>query len=550
MEHSRLADARNSSPRWWRGGLIGLALLAVSTLAAETPATLVATAKKASDKLPWRVEARVVDEGGEMKISGIVFDQDFDLTIETAGGVKRQIVLGEKAWLSNDGGANWAEGKADDRRFYYLAHTPIRFAGAEKIPPFEVVGTEKEGEESLLHLRFKDSQKVVYEGDRPNTWILLKDGKPSTVRRYHGPAGFENHYVTTRVEYLPVTTAPAVLPPPGNPEAAAAAPGPEALLMAAMKKMSAGTWSVKGTATYKKTIKIHGLLAGEDFDLTMDPGSKPGVPLRGIVIGDKAWVCSDGKTWHAGSPDDRLLYNLTHTPIMSGRMEPTFVKMGTEERDGATWLHLQLKVPEEKVDPKALPQYWLVLDAQGAPLYIGHAEIPTVNRGTTKVTMCAFDYAPANEEIAPPRAAETGTDAPGPPLDEEIHGFNEIETHKSDWAKRVVRVSLNPKLLQSEEIGRNAYRAMLKDTATPLPAYGQVDFPHGGLVELGFLKKTVSGAHNWSELEKMGALGRTEGAPVSFYLQVIPIGARPAARCIALGSKLVREAKGKVSYSW
>ncbi len=164
--------------------------------------------------------------------------------------------------------------------------------------------------------------------------------------------------------------------------------------------------------------------------------------------------------------------------------------------------------------------------------------------------MCSFDYAPANEKIAPPSGVETASDAPGPPVDEEIHGFNEIEAHKFDWAGKVVRVSLSPKLLQSEEIGRDVYRAMLKDTATPLPAYGLVEFPHGGLVELGFLKKTVPGAHNWSELEEMGALGRTEGEPVSLYLQVVPIGEKPAARCIAVGSKLVRDASGKVSYSW
>ncbi len=111
----------------------------------------------------------------------------------------------------------------------------------------------------------------------------------------------------------------------------------------------------------------------------MDPGSKPGVPLRGIVIGDKAWVCNDGKTWHAGTADDRFLYNLAHTPIMSGRTVPAFEKVGSEERDGATWLHLRLKVPEKDIDPKSLPQYWLVLDKKGAPLYIGRAEMPMVN---------------------------------------------------------------------------------------------------------------------------------------------------------------------------
>src|SRR6266481_6578852 len=53
---------------------------------------------------------------------------------------------------------------------------------------------------------------------------------------------------------------------------------PDALLSAAMKKMGTGVWSVDGTVTVKKTIKLHGLLSGEDFDLTMEPGVKPNAP--------------------------------------------------------------------------------------------------------------------------------------------------------------------------------------------------------------------------------------------------------------------------------
>jgi hypothetical protein len=177
--------------------------------------------------------------------------------------------------------------------------------------------------------------------------------------------------------------------------------------------------------------------------------------------------------------------------------------------------------------------------------------MPMFTRGSTDITHCSFDYAPATKKITPPAGSEAKEQtALGPPIDEEIHGFNEIETNKFKWAGKVVRVSLSPKLLQSEEIGRDAYRAMLKDTATPQPSYGLVEFPNGGLVELGFLKKTVSGAHNWSKLEEMGALGRTDGEPVSFYVQVVPIGQRPAARSIAVGSKVIRGADGAVSYSW
>jgi tetratricopeptide (TPR) repeat protein len=316
---------------------------------------------------------------------------------------------------------------------------------------------------------------------------------------------------------------------------------PDALLSAAMKNMETGVWSVNGTVTAKKTIKLHGLLSGEDFDLSMEPGMKPGTPLRGIVIKDKAWVCSDGETWHAGSPDDRLLYNWAHVPIMADRQLPPFERVGSEQRNGQTWLHVRLKVPEKKVNPKELPQYWLVLDSQGKAQYVGHTEMPMFSQARNEVMYCSFDYALAKDKISPPPL--------GPPVDDKTHGFSDIEQHKFDWKGKIVRIEVTPKILGSEQIREDTYRAFLKDTTTP-NHYGIVEFPHNALVKLGFLKKTVSGRHSWEELEKMGVLGRTEGEPVSFYVEVIPIGEKPAARTVAIGAKLVRDADGSVSYTW
>jgi hypothetical protein len=316
---------------------------------------------------------------------------------------------------------------------------------------------------------------------------------------------------------------------------------PDALLAAAMKNMETGVWSVNGTVTAKKPIKMRGLLSGKDFDLTMEPGAKPDVPMRGIMIKDKAWVCSDGETWHAGNPNDRVFYNWAHTPIMRDPQLPSFEKVGAEERNGRSMTHLRLKVPEKDINPKELPQYWIVLDSQGKAQYIGHAEMPLFSQASNSVLYSSLDYAPSKDRIAPPPL--------GSALDDQVHGFNDIEQHKFDWKGKILRVSVSPKLLQSEQIAEDTYRALLKDT-TPSSAYGMVEFPHDALVKLGFLKKTVSGAHGWQELEKMGVLGRTEGEPVSFYVQVIPIGKQPAARTVAVGATLNREADGSISYTW
>ena len=313
------------------------------------------------------------------------------------------------------------------------------------------------------------------------------------------------------------------------------------LVNAAMKNMENGVWSVNGSVTSKGTIKLRGLLAGEDFDLTMEPGMKPNTPLRGIAIKNKAWVCSDGATWHAGQSDDRLLYNWAHVPIMADRKLPPFEKVRSEQRNGQTWLHVRLKLPEKKINPKELPQYWLVLDSHGQVQYIGHTEMPIFSQARNEVMYCSLDYAPAKEKIEPPPL--------GLPIDEKAYGFNDIEQHKSDWKGKIVRIEVTPKILGSEQIGEDAYRAFLKDTATP-NHYGIVEFPHDALVRLGFLKKTVGGRHALEDLEKMGVLGRSEGRPVSFYVQVIPIGEKPAARTVAIGAKLVRDPDGGVSYTW
>lgn len=333
------------------------------------------------------------------------------------------------------------------------------------------------------------------------------------------------------------TNAPSASAKPQKKSPASSHENAAPLVKAAMTNMETGVWSVKGSITLEKTIKLHGLLSGEDYDLTMEPRG-----MRGIGIKEKAWVCSDRETWHAGSSDDRLPYDWVHTPIMArGIIEMPFEKVGTEQRNGQTWLHVRLKVPEKNIAAKELPQYWLVLDSNGQAQYISHVEMPLISQAAKAVLYGSFDYAPSNEKIAPPPL--------GAPVDDKTYGFNDIEQHKFDWKGKVIRLQVTPKILESKQIAEDTYRAFLKDTATP-NHYGVVEFPHDGLVKLGFLKKTVSGAHTTEDLEKMGALGRAEGDPVSFYVQVIPIGEKPAARTIAVGAKLVREADGTPSYTW
>ena len=131
-----------------------------ATSGQEKPEAVLSAAKKFADAKAWSVQAHLNAEK-DMKISGIIFGKDFDLTIETVDGTRRQIALGDKGWSSDDGGKTWKENKEIDRRFYYLMHTPIKYSADEKIPPFATVGTEKLGDESLLHIRFIAPDKIT-----------------------------------------------------------------------------------------------------------------------------------------------------------------------------------------------------------------------------------------------------------------------------------------------------------------------------------------------------------------------------------------------------
>jgi hypothetical protein len=61
----------------------------------EKPEAILAAAKKASETRAWRVDARIEGDK-QMNISGIVAGNDFDLTVETVDGTKRQITLAKK----------------------------------------------------------------------------------------------------------------------------------------------------------------------------------------------------------------------------------------------------------------------------------------------------------------------------------------------------------------------------------------------------------------------------------------------------------------------
>jgi hypothetical protein len=175
---------------------------------------------------------------------------------------------------------------------------------------------------------------------------------------------------------------------------------PTAKLITALEELnSGGPIEVRATISYKQSIRVQGIIVGEDFDITWK--AEDGSITRQIALGENAWATYDGKKWKTVASDDRLVYNLVRSPIRvtDSKAESVFEAVGTEQSNGETWLHIRLSAPEKGV---SVPEYWLALDAGGQPIsvrrFVGDE---TVGNG---VCRCEADYAPAKAgtTIKPP----------------------------------------------------------------------------------------------------------------------------------------------------
>jgi hypothetical protein len=361
--------------RSWR------ALLAVSVLSSSLPALalepqeMLHLAKKNMQDRTWKVEVQVVGEHS-MKVAGLIHDNDFDLTVKTQTGESRQIVIGQKCWMSMDRGKTWQAKPGPDRRFYYLTHAPINYRADEKIPPFEKLDRDGDKIPGTTHIRLINEAPVTYEGDRANLWIKVReDGTPDVLLRSFGPLVFANDYVTANVHYS-AADEEKIIAPPGNPAAVPAVNPADEMLLAALQRMEQGLWEVDCKAEFKKKARARGLLGWEDFDLNMDPkdgndGPVHGIRMKGVVYGS----LNEGKTWKIETENDVAIYNWVHSPLISKVSMPPFEEVSREDHEGETWVKLRLKVEENITNRDELPTYWIALakdgKAAGVRRYLG-----------------------------------------------------------------------------------------------------------------------------------------------------------------------------------
>ncbi len=184
------------------------------------------------------------------------------------------------------------------------------------------------------------------------------------------------------------------------------------LLTSALKLMNTGTWEVDATVSRAFNFRVHGLIAGEDFDLTLEPEGRS--PVRQIAIKDKVWASFDGgKTWKLQSPAEqgtfRRVYAFVHDPLRSEAIRPTLEVAEQQKRDGETWMHLRRQSSDKKKDALEQMEYWIAISPDPKRNGVRKFEGAITEPGHEKEPLqCVATYQPANDKsIQPPSTEET-----------------------------------------------------------------------------------------------------------------------------------------------
>ena len=181
-----------------------------------------------------------------------------------------------------------------------------------------------------------------------------------------------------------------------------------ALLGASLKLMATGTWEVDATLSRAFKMRIYGLLAGQDFDLTMEPEDRNAV--RQIGIKDRVWASFDGgKTWKLQTIAEqavfRRVYNFVHNPIRSDASFPELEVVDQKQRDGETLMHLRRKgAAKTKRAASESMEYWFAISQEAKRNGVRKYEGPVTEPGHEKEPLhCIANYQPANDKtIQPP----------------------------------------------------------------------------------------------------------------------------------------------------
>jgi hypothetical protein len=187
------------------------------------------------------------------------------------------------------------------------------------------------------------------------------------------------------------------------------------VLESALKLMATGTWEVDATLSRAAKMRIHGLLTGEDFDLTLEPQGKN--PVRQIGIKDKIWASFDGgKTWKLQTVPEqatfRRVYNFVHNPIRPDVTLLALEATDRQTRDGETWTHVRSKGGAKGKAAAEQVEYWFAMSQDPKHNGVRSYEGPVTEPGHEKEPLhCVATYQPPNgKTIQPPADVNTPSD--------------------------------------------------------------------------------------------------------------------------------------------
>ena len=184
------------------------------------------------------------------------------------------------------------------------------------------------------------------------------------------------------------------------------------LLAEALKLMETGTWEVDATISRGKKMRVHGLLAGNDFDLNLEPEDRNAV--RQIAIKDQVWASFDGsKTWKPQSASEqapfRRVFAFVHNPLRSEAASPALQVVKQETHDGDTWMQLRPKKSDKKKAQPQQTEYWIAISQDPKRNGVRHYEGPVTEPGHEKEPLrCVATYQPASNKAIELPASTAG----------------------------------------------------------------------------------------------------------------------------------------------
>jgi tetratricopeptide (TPR) repeat protein len=182
------------------------------------------------------------------------------------------------------------------------------------------------------------------------------------------------------------------------------------LLAEALKLMETGTWELDATISRAFKFRIHGLLAGQDFDLTVEPEDRNA--FRIIALKDQVWTSYDhSKSWKLEDAKGHALaqrfYGFVHNPLRSEAASPALQVVKQETHDGDTWMQLRPKKSDKKKAELQQTEYWIAISQDAKRNGVRRYEGPVTEPGHEKEPLhCVVTYQPTNDKtIQPPASA-------------------------------------------------------------------------------------------------------------------------------------------------